>query len=306
LVVPIGSERVPLNGEALISSVLDHKRGFFYALSWPGAIFVKVDVRHGESWEYGKTQDGAESVPKYRAEVDTEETKQNPHYQRCLRTLGLDNEGNVYGSSGYGAIWRYDSAQDRIVTMRSRMEDGTASANLEKLPPHLNMWRTITWDNEEKVFYGVHWASSWLFRFDPNSDTIEPVMHWAPMNRPVTDYAQLGLAMGPGHVLYGLVHAPARKEGVQRSVHLLTLDLDTMRFKDHGHVTDADGLALMFAETCAVAPNGDVYTVGWIEVAPERAAEVEKIRREGGVPEVQYVFVMALARIPTARIALRK
>jgi hypothetical protein len=163
---------------------------------------------------------------------------------------------------------------------------------------------TVT-PEKERAFYGVHWATSWLFRFDPKKDTIEPIAHWAPASRPVTDYAQLGLAMGPDHTLYGLVHAPARKKGVQRSVHLVTLDPDTMRFKDHGHVIDANGLALMFAESCAVAPNGDVYTVGWMEIPPQRAAEVKKKRREGGVPEVRYSFVMALARIPAERVSLR-
>ncbi|MFQ5810274.1 MAG: hypothetical protein ACE5JM_11700 [Armatimonadota bacterium] len=302
--VPMGDERVPLGGEGLITSVLDATRGYFYALSWPSAIFVKVDLRSGRCWEYGKLQDGAESVPRSvtGAQPDTEEA--NPHYQRCLRTLGLDDEGNVYGSSGDGVIWRYDLAQDKIVVMRARMEDGTEATDLAKLPAYLNMWRTVVWDAREKVFYGVHWASSWLFRFDPEKDEIEPVMHWAPLNQPVKDFAQLGLRMGPNHVLYGFVHASPLKANVQRSVHLLTLDLDSMRFKDHGHVLSPEGMTLMFAESCAVAPNGDVYTVGWMEIPEERVAHVTKLRREGGVPEVKYAFVMALVRIPAARVSL--
>ena len=165
------------------------------------------------------------------------------------------------------------------------------------------MWRTIVWDGTEKVFYGVHWASSWLFRFDPAADTIAPVMRWGPIGKTVMDDAQLGLAMGPGRVLYGFVHSPAVKANVQRSVHLITLDLERRRFEDHGRVVGPAGRVLMFAESCAVAANGDVYTVGWMEIAPRRAAEVRRKRLDGGVPEVTYDFVMSLVRIPAANIS---
>jgi hypothetical protein len=302
ITVPVDKEKVPLEGEALIGTITDAQRGLFYAVSWPSAIFAKVDLKTGKSQEYGTRQDGAESVPKNLG--DNEDTKQpNPHYQRCLRTLGLDDEGNVYGSSGDGSIWRYDLQQDKIVTLKSRSEKGTA-ADLSKFPAYLNLWRTLVWDPKDKVFYGVHWASSWLFRFDPKQDTIEPVVQWGPSNLPVKDYAQLGLALGPNHVLYGLVHTAALKAGVQRSVHLITLDLAKRQLKDHGHILSSSGLTLMFAETCSAAPNGDVYATGWMEIPKEQEAAVMEKRKGSGVPEVRYPFLMELIRIPAKQINL--
>lgn len=303
VIVPRPKGPVPLGGEALISSVMDTRRGVFYALSWPSAIFVRVDVKTGEAKEYGKMQDGAETVPRHLPAQTGKKKVVNSRYQQICRTLAMDDEGHVYGSAGCGKIWKYDRQLDKVVTMKSRMPDAT-EGSMPQAAPWLQLWRTIVWNDQEKVFYGVHWGTSWLFRFDPKADKIEPVMHWAPIGRPVKDYAQLGLAMGSNQVLYGLVHAPSIKKGVQRSVHLATLDLRSRRFKDHGNVLGDNGMTLMFAESCAVAPNGDVYTTGWMEIPPERHAEVTKKRRDGGVPEVRYIFVMSLVRVPAERIRL--
>jgi hypothetical protein len=301
-VVPMGDQRVPIAGEALISTIMDRERGLFYALSWPGAEFVRVDVNSREVRQYGRVQDGAEAVPRHLSAIGDGEPAINPRYQQCCRTLGLDDEGNVFGSTGYGEIWRYDRLRDEIVTVNARLDSAAPAETRAGKPPYLNQWRTIVWDDDQKVFYGVHWASSWLFRFDPKTERIDPVMRWGPVDLQIMDHAQLGLSLGHDRVLYGLVHAPAIKPGVQRSVHLITLDLDTMIFKDHGNVVSADGRTLMFAESCDVAPNGDVYTVGWMEVPTERIDQVRQRRRDGGVPEVQYTFVMSLVRIPAERI----
>jgi len=307
LEVPMPNGTVPLGGEALISSVMDTERGLFYALSWPSAIFVKVDVATGKVKEYGKMQDGGEAVerdlPADPEAAGRQKREPNPKYQRICRTLTMDDDGNVYGSSGDGKIWKYDPKRDEVVVMESRMQDATRGA-MPQAAPNLHLWRTVVWDRNGKVFYGVHWGTSWLFRFDPKADRIEPIMHWAPAKGQVKDYAQIGLAISPDQVLYGLVHAPPIKPKVQRSVHLITLDLKNLHFKDHGSVLSEDGMTLMFAETCAVAPNGDVYTAGWMEIPAERHEEVMQKRRDGGVPEVKYMFVMSLVRIPSDRIKL--
>ena len=110
--------------------------------------------------------------------------------------------------------------------------------------------------------------------------------------------------MGPRHVLYGFVHAPALKKGVKRSVHLITYELDRRAFKDHGYVQDSAGMALMFAESCAVAPNGDVYTVGWVEIPAARQAELRKRRAEGPGETRSEAYVMALVRVPAEHVRL--
>ncbi len=70
-----------------------------------------------------------------------------------------------------------------------------------------------------------------------------------------TDYAQLGLTIGPGHRLYGFVHAPPTKEGLLGSVHLLTYSMEKEAITDHGEIRSDDDKAMIYAESCAVSPD---------------------------------------------------
>jgi hypothetical protein len=63
-------------------------------------------------------------------------------------------------------------------------------------------------------------------------------------------------------------------------------------------------MALMFAESCAVASDGDVYTVGWVEVPPALREEVLKRRAQGPSETRAETYVMALVRVPAANIRL--
>lgn len=283
-----------MKGQGLVTGIFDTRRMMLYAISWPSAIFLKVNLITGAVGSYGAQQENGETVP-----------RSDSGYQLVLRTLGLDDDGNVYGSTGRGQIWKYDPVTDQTVLMNSRMENGTR-AKLPVKRPWLNMWRTILWNQHERVFYGIHWSTSWLFRFDPRADQIAPVAPWRACHMITAaknpDNAQVGLAMGADHVLYGLVHAPSLKKSAMRSVHLLTYDINRKLLKDHGAILAQDGKALMFAQSCAVAPNGDVYTVGWIEVERELRAEISKLREIGPIETQAFPYLMALVRIPADRI----
>jgi hypothetical protein len=180
------------------------------------------------------------------------------------------------------------------------MEQATPVKMPSKVP-WLNMWRTIVWEPFEEVFYGIHWSTSWLFRFNPNKDSLKPVAPWRAYHLIAADknpdYAQLGLALGPGRVLYGLVHAPALKKGAKRSVHLLTYDISRKTLHDHGPIYEEKGKALMFTQSCAVADNGDVYTVGWMEAEKQSFDELLKLRENGPSETRSFAYVMALVRI---------
>jgi hypothetical protein len=302
-----GNQGVPMRGESLIASVFDTKRSQFYALSWPSALLVRVDVRTGRWKEYGPVQQGGESVPKKVPGPDGNEVS-NPLRESVIRTLALDNKGNVYGSNRSGHIWKYDAAHDKIVPMKAVMDTATGQP-IPEIGKNYNYWRTILWDNRDKVFYGVHWATSWLFKFDPVADKVTPIRPWraaSALKDPVQmDLAQLGLAMGPHHTLFGLVHANRVVPEAKRSVHLISYDLDHDVYRDYQYIMGTDGSVLMFNESCAVAPNGDVYTVGWVLGAPTQREEL-KAKRAMGPPETRgYGYQMALVRIPAANIQAR-
>jgi hypothetical protein len=299
-----GKEIIPVAGEGMITGLFDPKSDNFYVLSWPSAIFAKINVTDGKVTEMGPMQQGAYTVPDKIKTKDGKEIS-NPKYEVTLRVLGLDSDGNIYGSRRSGEIWKYDPKTEKVSIMKSRMEEGTPKKMGPPSEELLNYWRTIVWDNQDKAFYGIHWSTTWLFKFDPNKDKVEPVTNWrarASLNEPsVAGRSQLSLAVGPDHRLYGFVHADPLKPHLKRSVHLVSYDLDKKKYKDHGVVTDGDS-ALMFAESCEVASNGDVYTVGWMEAKPGDKGAISKAGKSGPSETAEHSYKMCLVRVPAGSI----
>lgn len=285
----LGKERVPMDGEGLITNVLDTQREVMYVGSWPSSILMKVDITTGESKRLANLQEKGETV-----------NPGDPGYGKAVRTLALDGSGNVYWSNAKGEIWKYDPETEQSTTMKTRMESATRIP-LPSGRPDLNLWRTIVWDEPTQAFYGVHWGTSWLFKYDPEADSMDPLGPWradhmreAESN---TDYAQLGLTIGPDRRLYGFVHAPPTKEGLLGSVHLLTYDLEDKLISDRGEIRSVDDKAMIYAESCAVGQDGDVYTVGWTEPPVELETELRELRRQGPDETIYHPYLISLVRI---------
>lgn len=291
-------------GEAIITSIFDRAKNLYYAISFPKARLAKIDIVTGQTTIYSSRQAKAETVPQF---LDTEQKNPNPNYEWILRALALDDEGNVFGCNGKGEIWKYDPIKDDIILMKARIEDAIGHENYKALS-YQNQWRTILWDNIDKVFYGIQWGNSWLFKYDPRKDKIEPIIKWIPEvefnynNKAMMGF--LGFTMGPNHVLYGFRHVPAQEGTNDLSVHLLTYDLNNKRFIDHGKVMTEDSYTILYAESCAIAENGDAYTVAWVEAREEEREESEQRRKKGVFSDVTQPYVMKLIRIPSNRIHL--
>jgi hypothetical protein len=299
-----GKEIVPVAGEGMITGIFDPKSDHFYVLSWPSGIFAKINVNDAKVTEMGPMQQGCYTVPEKIKTKDGKEIS-NPKYEVTLRVLGLDGDGNVYGSRRSGEIWKYDPQTEKIAILKARMEQATPQMMRPPSEELLNYWRTIVWDSQDKVFYGIHWATTWLFKFDPKKDKVESVTNWrarASLNEPsVAGRSQLSLAVGPDHRLYGFVHADPLKSNLKRSVHLVSYDLNQKKYKDHGVVTDGDS-ALMFAESCEVAPNGDVYTVGWMEAKAGEKGVISKPGKSGPSETADHSYRICLVRVPADNI----
>jgi hypothetical protein len=293
---------LPMLGEAVITAIFDKARGLFYGISFPKARFAKVDVTTGETTIYPSLQASGETVNRY---LDADETLANPNYQWILRTLALDDKGNVYGCNGKGEIWQYNPDTDQITTMKSRIEDAVGVDDYEPLF-YQNQWRTLLWDDVDKVFYGIQWGNSWLFKFDPLADKIEPIRKWVPDVAMTMDNKQqmgfLGLAMGPNHTLYGFRHVPAPKGSDDLTLHLLTYNIDNQQFKDNGSIKTTEGYSVLYAESCAVTENGDVYTVAWVDAPEEQRTWSEERRKKGVFSDVLQPYVMQLVKVPSNNI----
>jgi hypothetical protein len=118
-------------GEGIITMSGDPARGLLAALTWPGGVFLTLDVASRTLRNHGTVITAG----------------------RICRSLGVDPaSGAVWWSDDAGRIWRYDG----------RIEAVAAT-------PRLEMWRKVVWHPEHRVFYGITWDSAALFRFDPVS-----------------------------------------------------------------------------------------------------------------------------------------
>ncbi len=293
----VGKEKVSMLGEGLITNVFDSQREVMYVGSWPSSILMKVDIATGKSERLAQLQEKGETVG-----------LNEKGFGKAVRTLALDGSGNLFWSNAKGEIWKYDPETEHSATMKTRMESAT-QIPLPSGRPDLNMWRTIVWDDHSQAFYGVHWGTSWLFKYDPAADLMEPLGPWrsdhmreAEAN---TDYAQLGLTIGPDHRLYGFVHAPPTKEGLLGSVHLLTYSMEKKAITDHGEIRSDDDKAMIYAESCAVSASGDVYTVGWTEPPIEMQADLRELRRQGPGETIYHPYLISLVQLPAKELKMK-
>jgi hypothetical protein len=164
-------------------------------------------------------------------------------------------------------------------------------------------WRATLWHEESQAFYGVHPRSGYLFLFEPHAGRLEliervcaeelrRVGHYEPFH-----YGYLTLQLGPDRkTLYyltstygvpledgGLMSAahlvtPGHKSSdterrqyrlpdgrrIVETIHLITYNLATREYADHGVVRLDDGRYPRMSQSHAVHPAGRCYAAPWI------------------------------------------
>ena len=215
----------------------------------------------------------------------------NNHESVC-RTLGIDDQGNVYGSYGAGSVFQYDPRTDAIRELSVRVPIREKGISLGRdYHKSETAWRTVVWDRETKKFYGVDESASLLFSFDPRAGKDGQIRELGQLcvpgfeNRRDVPYATLSLTMGHDRKLY---YAAAAKEfdyggsaGLGTS-HLLTYDLKTGKTEDLGEMRLEDGRRVIGTNAADTGPDGTIYFVGAIEVRPEPGKPVEAAERKIG------------------------
>ena len=118
-------------GEGIIAMSGDPARGVLAGLTWPGGLFLTLDV-------------GSRALRNHGCVISS---------GRICRTLGIDpGSGAIFWSDDTGRIWRYDGSIGAVAAT-----------------PQREMWRKVVWHPGHRLFYGITWDSAALFRFDPAS-----------------------------------------------------------------------------------------------------------------------------------------
>lgn len=201
------------------------------------------------------------------------------NFESVCRTLGVDDEGYVYGSFGLGQVYRYDPRTDLIKELSCRIpirEKGVSlGRDYNKSETH---WRTVVWDRETRRFYGIEESATILFSFDPRAGKDGDIRRLGQLAIPAfadrrdIPYATLALTLGQDRRLY--YGASAREFDYGGSAgagtaHLITYNLKDGKTQDLGEMVLADGSRVFGVNAADTGRDGTIYLVGAVEYKPQ-------------------------------------
>ena len=239
-----------------------------YGLTHPRGHFVYYDVATRRSVDKGRIN----------------------NFESICRTLGIDDEGNVYGSFGQGQVFRYNPRTDEIEELPVRLPIRAKGVSFGRdYLKSETAWRTVVWDRQTRQFFGVEESATTLFSFDPRSNEVRRL---GQLSIPSFDesreipYATLSLTLGHDRKLYygaaGREFDYSGSAGAATS-HLVTWDLNTGRREDLGEMLLADGSRVLGTNAADTGPDGTIYLVGAIEVRAEAGKPMEAAGKVGSV-----------------------
>ena len=214
------------------------------------------------------------------------------NWDSLCRSLGIDDQGNVYGSFGRGQIFKYDprtgDLRELSVRLPVRQKGISQGRDYNKSE---TAWRVVVWDKQTRKFYGVEESASTLFSFDTNTGLDGEVRALGQLcipgseDRREVSFATLSLTIGIDRNLY---YAAAGREfdyagsaGLGAS-HLITYSLQNDNIEDHGEMRLPDGRIVIGTNSADTGTNGTIYFGGAIEVNPEDGKPVEAAGKIGG------------------------
>jgi len=257
--------------EGVLALNMDTNHGRMFGLSWPSGYFFRYDLAKRELKNLGKTC--AEG-----------ENGKGAAYRTICRSICVDPaSGRAWCTTGEGAILVYQPETDSLETVPGEdMKKDYFGLYDPTSPGHMGYnWRQTVWQPREKVIYGVHGNSGYLFRFDPEVPRLEVLERLTsePSKRSGMfdqfSYGYLGFTLGPDRrTLYYLTGAPIyvagkRLAGKSRTamgeakgledLHLVTYDIPKARYADRGAIFYQNGQRPLYVNSIAVGKNGNVY-----------------------------------------------
>ena len=258
-------------GEGILTMNMDARRGRLFGLTWPSGLFFRFDLA-------GKTM-------KTFGPVSAEgENGKGAAYRTLCRSIAVNPEnGCAYLTTADGVILRYRPDGDVLETVAGEdMKKDYFGLYDPTSPGHMGYnWRQTIWHPTERVIYGVHGNSGYLFRFDPAAPRLEVLERLTsePSKRSGMfdqfSYGYLGFTLGPdGRTLHYLTGAPIYVGGRRlagksstamgeakglEDLHLVTYDIPTGRYTDHGAIFFENGHRPLYVNSVAVGKDGAVY-----------------------------------------------
>jgi hypothetical protein len=264
------------NNEGIITMNMDTVRGLIYGLSWPTGYLFRYDVARKEMTDLGPfTGPGEDGMGEDFRVV-------------CRSIVVNPDDGSVYLTNAEGQIKRLRLGADSVETVEGEdmKKDYFGTYDIFTSGSMAYNWRQVFWYPPHKSVYGVHGNSGYLFRFDPAKPRIDVLERLTSVPSKLTgmgdqfSYGYLGFTLGPdGRTIYYLTGAPIYIDGVRlrgaestakgeakglEDLHLITYDIITGKYLDHGAVFYPDGQRPLYVNSIAVGDDGTVYTLARI------------------------------------------
>jgi hypothetical protein len=263
-------------GEGILTTNMDTRRGRIYSLTWPLGCFFYYDLATKKIKDFGPMARQGESG-------------KGDNYRTICRSIAVDpQDGSAYFTTGDGDILRYNYDSDSIEVVKDAdMRKDYFGLYDVTSPGHMGYnWRQTIWYQPEKVVYGVHGNSGYLFRFEPRNPRVNVIerITSAPSKRcgmfDQFSYGYLGFILGPdGHTIYYLTGGPVFVDGKRvrgkdkiamgaskgiENLHLITYNVPNGKYTDHGPIFFTNGQRPTYVNSIAVGKDGTVYTLGRI------------------------------------------
>ena len=254
---------VGIPNEGLVAGIYDPRFDRFYGITDPRGHFVYYDL--------------AKRVVADKGRIN--------NWESLCRSLGIDDQGNVYGSFGTGQVFKYDPRTDTLRELSVRLPIRPKGISLGRdYNKSETAWRALVWDPQSRKFYGVEESASTLFSFDPYAGPEGEIRRLGQLcikgfeDARDIPYATLSLALGNDRKLY---YAAAGREfdyagsaGLGAS-HLITYDLQNGKTEDLGGMRLPDGRIVIGTNSADIGPDGTIYFGGAIEVRPKNGKPPE-------------------------------
>ena len=262
--------------EGIITMNMDTVRGLIYGLSWPTGYLFRYDVAKKEMQNLGPfTGKGEDGMGK--------------DFRVLCRSIAVNpGDGTVYLTNSEGRIKCLKVGKDEveIIAGDDMKKDYFGTYDIFTSGSMAYNWRQVFWYSPENKVYGVHGNSGYLFRFDPSVPRVEVLERITSVPSKLSgmgdqfSYGYLGFKLGPdGRTIYYLTGGPIYIDGKRvlgasstakgeakglEDLHLITYDIHTGKYLDHGAVFYPDGQRPLYVNSIAIGSDGTVYTLARI------------------------------------------
>ena len=263
--------------EGILTMNMDTARGRIFGLTWPTGRFFRFDLARRDLKDFGPV-------------CELGEDGKGPNYRTICRSIAVDpGDGSAYFTDSEGTIHRYRYATDAVEIVRGRRhEEGL----LRPLRPDLARPHGLQLAAGRLGPVAAAWSTACTATPATSSGSIPRAERVEVLDRITSlpsqrsgmfdqfSYGYLGFTLGPdGRTLYYLTGGPVYVDGKRvagksktamgeskgiENLHLVTYDIPTGHYVDHGAIFFADGQRPAYVNSIAVGKDGTVYTLSRI------------------------------------------